>query len=902
ETETTLPLYIDVDEDAEEPAEYIVQSASHIGPIKHLLIIGHRQSIDIDYVVITDENVKKYQPEEDADGITLPLGQKVVNMHALESTILPDVNSEDKEIVQGPSIALETNSKIFLYDIMLELESPEKYTHTRRKQEQEMHGGKVNCNGVLPMSTCESTPNMAHTSDTVAEDSAIDEDVSHIDNTDTNVSINNSDKNSSNEEIAMPSKGIKYGDHKELEDGLDSLMAEMEREIPVETSVEQKNFNIGPEEKEKKKVEEEKPKKASPLSLSSLTGLVSSSPMSSLNSKTTGTPTVPLHKESPLEKPMRDMQLKHEKVDEQPKSDLLGDIKEEKKVQPRAIPEKKESPFDRIQEMIDGIDQSLKNPIVAVKEQIKEISEICRSCEEELETVYIPNSIPPESAKIKGLLMEIEEALIIMKDEKMRIVERIEDTDTAQERSSIILQSIHDRINTIENVLGKPPADFSREINYLNTRISRLFNISRHIKSKSKDQITLNSVNIFDKPLQLNEEPINKIEEGAMLPRSRNITLDLLNDCLVKILNKETREEPVEGSSILNHIFKTPSEQSFLKSIQAKKGTNKDNSRNESATEKTATPTELQPSKPNSASSTPKSTPISIGDLSQRSSTSSSLFSNSLPKKDIFGASSSLSALSKSATLLPGSAELQKSASSNKLGNPFSTDGKSPLGSSSSIFSKPLAQPSANLFSTTTPSIQKSTNAKIEEVNSTSNQSIHNTSPLDGNNSQFNSSNNMFSNRNNSLPNSNIFSSSNNGQLNSGNNSLPNNNIFSSGNNNNNLPNNSLFSGNNNSLPSSNIFSSGQREGQTSSSVFSSNSSSQMSGSIFSNNQGNQMNSNASSLFSNQQPNNSFNLLQRQNTSFTQGSKTLGLGSSSSADSSSFSSLFKKPQNNQNQQ
>ncbi|KAI5188030.1 hypothetical protein NEIRO03_2669, partial [Nematocida sp. AWRm78] len=147
-TEITVNLSIDIDEDMDDDVNdmikdedgfinngYIIKECKNIGPIKCMLIIGHRQSVDIEYIIVNESTAMKYQLEEESDGLSVPLMHTLINMYVLESTVLESINQEDKEIIQGPTIAVETNLNVYLYGMVLDVSDPSKYISTRRNKE-----------------------------------------------------------------------------------------------------------------------------------------------------------------------------------------------------------------------------------------------------------------------------------------------------------------------------------------------------------------------------------------------------------------------------------------------------------------------------------------------------------------------------------------------------------------------------------------------------------------------------------------------------------------------------------------------------------------------------------------------------------------------------------------------
>lgn len=860
EIETVLSLSIDIEEEGEETARYIVNVVNGLGPIKHMFIVGHTQSIDIEYITVTEEGTKKYYFEEDSDGMGIPLGQSLQNIYVLESTVLPDVNLEEDEIIQGPSVALETEREAILYDIMLKIDNPEEYRHTRRGKEPEMHAEEE-----------------------IHEEQLLGKEETGVAKKEERVIKAEKEELIKDQKEAAKPENIEIGINKDIKEE----RKEEEKTSSIENikNAEELNKNVLEE-----KIEGKNKADPSPISLSSLRDI-------NLLSKTVDG----VEKKSTIEKPEGLLDVQKEKDRDEITSSVkkldemaIVDKKMEKFVDEaspiasklekmnitnlqakEALP--KESSFERIQKMLDEIDKSVKNPIIAVKEHIKEINEILSTCGKDIEGVEVPKSIQP-IMNIKSLLMEVEEALIIMKNEQIALTERVEERDISQEKNRILLQIIHDRMEAMERAIDRPATDFSQEINYLNRRITKLFDISRHTKGKSSEKITLNGTNIYENPLQLNVNPIHKIEDSVILPHGRDSTLNILGECLDKIRGQEKRSKPVEDS-IIEHIFKTPAEKSFLNSIRLKKPQEAQKEKKEAeSTQEPILPKPVVSPSPLASLSTQNSPILTQPSLSVKPIGMASLAQGRATPMQSMGIITSKPTNTLGSIFSAGQSQSQPTASVPN--QPLQSTGQNPLlsqqstlqaaGMNSILFSSQAA-PQNSLFSS-----QAAPQSSLFSSQAIPQNGIGSTTPLPQQTTLTNAGQSTLFPQQGSGQ-STLFSQQGLGQ---------------------NIGRSTLFPQQNSGQ--STLFSqqgSGQNAGQSlpqNSLIFGNM---QQSGNLFPS----QGMSTSGSSFINPQENNSFNLLSKQNSSFSQGNRTIGLGGQSSGVGPNTSSLFKKPTDQNNQ-
>ncbi|KAI5151842.1 hypothetical protein NEAUS05_2609, partial [Nematocida ausubeli] len=613
ETEIRINISIDIDEDQEidvypegmkEKSHYRIAYGRNIGPLDYLVVIGHMQSVDVEYIAIDKKTIKKWQLEEESDGISVPLMQHLVGMHVLESSVLQDYNMEDREIVQGPSIALETNSTVYVYDIMAEVSDPKAYAHTRRGPERELKLQEIEISykpeekSPIPLALaqetqddstveCEGSEGSEILSEeaktkTASEESLKEEETKPTRPVVEETKSTNSVKQETNPlrpavEETNPTRPVVLDTNplrsvKQETKPVDSLKAQ-------ETNTVLGMTNLLKKEDTKPVVQETKPilKREDNSPVVNMTNSTDPVKKEDNNHNKTeymsNTPNIPsVPKEiSPLSLSSLSSILPGDE------SFLEYSIRKTKDAEPETtahmpvavdIPDRN-SPMDEIHNMLMGLDLSVRNPIASVKEHTQEIREVVARCKSILKTIELTDT-PGRSMHVKGLLSGIEEALILLKDQEIRLKEEILERQNSTEKAQALTFLIDGRLSRIKKLLSLPSIDFSKEIDYINTRISRLFNISTYTTGKSKDQISPNTVTTYNRPLRLAVDQIHTIEESTVLPASRESTLTLLTECFDKLHTAPACVQSAAEVPLLDRIFSTQAEQAFLKTLQEK--------------------------------------------------------------------------------------------------------------------------------------------------------------------------------------------------------------------------------------------------------------------------------------------------------------------------------------------
>ncbi|KAI5160823.1 hypothetical protein NEAUS03_1360 [Nematocida ausubeli] len=625
ETEIHINISIDIDEDQEidvypegttEKSHYRIAYGRNIGPLDYLIVISHMQSVDVEYIAIQQETIKKWQLEEEADGISVPLMQHVVGMHVLESSVLQDYNMEDREIVQGPSIALETNSTVYVYDIMAEVSDPKKYAHTRRGPERKLKLQEIEISykpeekSPVPLALAQETHDDSAVKCEGSDEGEGSEGKGEIFSEDTKTLSEEAKAKTASEEALKveETKPVviaveETNPTRILEEDNNPVVQETKPTRPVveETSpvdalkVQETNTVLGMtnllKKEETKPVVQEtnsiNPVKQETKPVVNMTNLLrpavednnpvvqETNPVVNMtnNSKTEYTPNMSSIHSIPKEiSPLSLSSLSS--IVPGDESFLEYSIRKTKDAEPETtahmpvavdIPDRN-SPMDEIHNMIMGLDLSVRNPIASVKEHTQEIREVVARCKSILETVEVTKT--PGNMHVKGLLSGIEEALILLKDQEIRLKEEILERQNSTEKAQALTFLIDGRLSRIKKLLSLPSIDFSKEIDYINTRISRLFNISTYTTGKSKDQISPNTVTTYNRPLKLAVDQIHTIEESTVLPASRETTLSLLTECFDKLHTAPACVQSAAEVPLLDRIFSTEAEQAFLKTLQ----------------------------------------------------------------------------------------------------------------------------------------------------------------------------------------------------------------------------------------------------------------------------------------------------------------------------------------------
>ncbi|KAI5144450.1 hypothetical protein NEPAR04_2092 [Nematocida parisii] len=1027
DTEITVNLSIDIDEDMDEDVDdmirnegdsinngYIIKACKNIGPIECMLIIGHRQSVDIEYIIVNESTAQKYQLEEESDGLSVPLMHSLINMYVLESTVLESINQEDKEIIQGPTIAVETNLNVYLYGMVLDVSDPSKYISTRRSKEdkieldvpiitykdsaqppEDSHSERISGSSEdeeSSTSTCtatnseeeEHTPSditdkeaeyKKSTSGSITTHNKEEESSFSTTETGTNKSVSPltllslsnlvphtpSDNKVSESSTNLFSKPVNESVTEPVKDNSVSESSTNLFSKAVDDSVSNKSSNSLFSKAVNESVSDNKPmtnlfskpvtepvsnnKPMSESMTESSTNLFSkpmtessnslfSKPMDNSNKSVSQSVSESVKDDEPMTNSVTNSVT--DKSNNPTEEDFLNyslknlNIKNESSAKKRVllgIPVRN-SPMNKIEDMISGLDNSFKNPIVSVKNDIQEIREVSSRCKSILESIEVFD-ISDKEVSVKDILSGVEEAIILVKDQLSHLTQEVEDRNLVQEKVSALLVLVQCRLNKMEEVISTSPPDYSKEIEYVNTRISKIFNISTYTTGKSEDQISPNSISIYSKPLELATDQVHKIEESIILPATRESTLSMLTECFKKLRINPAHVSSSQDISLIDRIFSTEAEQTFLKTIQTRGNNSVESVNPIPLTDLSQTSTQSVSNTPQKSTSTlsqtnqasQTSTPSQTSQASQTSTPRGSLFSQtsqtSTPSGSIFSQTNQTSTPSQTST--PRGSLFSQSVQSNMGSTPSGslfgqisqTSQPSQTNQPGSLFSQ-TSTPSGSIFgqsnqtSQSTPNQASQTGSIFGQPNQTSqasqtgslfsqpaqpNQASQSSSlfsqPAQSNQAsqssslfsqpaQSNQSGSLFGQSSQTTPNSSSLFGQPNQPSQSGS-------IFSQS-----------VQSNQSTQPSGSIFGQSNQPNQPtptqpSSSLFGQSTQPSQPGSIFS--QPSQSTSGGfnSGIFS-QQSNPSFNLLQRQSNPFTQGNSKLGLGSSSNT-----SSLFKKP-------
>ncbi|KAH9385892.1 uncharacterized protein NEMAJ01_0788 [Nematocida major] len=691
-------ICIDVEEE-EEPGHFIVRSF-RVGPIEQFFVVAHTNSVDIEYVVFSGGKFQKFIPHEELDGLAVPFGESLKNLHVLESTVLQDVNLEDKEILQGPTVAVETEDKVTLYGMMLDLCDLSAYVQGRRGREPEINQVKNNRlpNGeVLPDMEKEETAAKPEKTEQESAGSALGKPAADV-------------SESAKDAEKEPSDTSKIPNGKTLPDTeKEEKIAEPEKECVLSQSTGESTAPLQ---------EERKPRVSNPIPLSAL---VKDPEENNLKVAENFAEKFALKIPPGLRESSRGKEGNARKVESAPEKDPLPNTVK------LNIPER-ENPMARIKSMLQDLGSGeeisgIKKPISEVRENIQELREILGRCRERMEKIELPKE-PSASLSVKGILAGIEEAIILIKDQKIRLKDVICEREASQEKAKILALLVESRLSRAEKVLSGPPLDFSREIEHINTRISNIFNISAHSIGKARDQVTPGSISVYSEPLKMHVPEISLIEEGAILPEARDKTFDLLDECIEKIKSVQIQGDTLSKDGLMQHIFRSPNEAAFLRAIHERK-----------APEKTGP---FEGSQQASRSLSGNSSQI----LSKTESfLTSSSDTNSTRSSSLLGRNTSSSSLFQSSNS-SNSQILSNTNTNTSTSNPFqsstSSTNSSPMGSS--LFQNSSNNSNSQILSNTNSSNTSSSNP-FQSRSSTSSSSLFQSSNTNTNNNPFQSSN-----------------------------------------------------------------------------------------------------------------------------------------------------------------
>ncbi|OAG29021.1 hypothetical protein NEDG_01160 [Nematocida displodere] len=471
--------------DIEDEGEYKVSVIKDWGPFKEFVTIGHTKSIDMTYITHTEKEIDVFVPEEDTDGIQIIALHYLTNFHQISSTILSDTNQNDREIIQGPTVILETETQLFFYNSAYEpKDAPEKYYSTRR----------------------------AHAPEKEAE-----------------IKVERSGGRETEAETELTSTPTVFSPTSQQS----SPTTQSPTDSP-ETTMEL-DFSSTPSQ-----TPSQTPSHQAPLSLDTLSNTLSTL-------KTTTTP-----------------QTKPSTLNQQPGpipiSNLATHTATHTATHPTPTPPK---PF-QIQTVLDGPSSLLEKPVQTLTKEIAEIKKTLAEC------TSILSSIPPipEETKVclpqSGILYEIEELLILVKDEEIRLKEALAERKhtSKREKNGIIIEMVRDKIYQIKKAMTTEEVDHAPLIDYINRRIIAAFKMSNtQDKTSSSEEIAANDATIYYGPLSQPGPPIQKLAETAYPPR-RNEVVQMLEECLKRI---EKTEEPTEN--LLDTIFKDTESKTFLKNV-----------------------------------------------------------------------------------------------------------------------------------------------------------------------------------------------------------------------------------------------------------------------------------------------------------------------------------------------
>lgn len=114
EAEQAFPNTLSGD-DPEGKGTYTGVEIQNWGPLSQMIMVGNTTSLDLVYIVKSAKGFEIYSPEEEEGILQLPFDSGVQNMFAVRASWVPDTNDRGQEVVQGPTVAVETDSGLLLY-------------------------------------------------------------------------------------------------------------------------------------------------------------------------------------------------------------------------------------------------------------------------------------------------------------------------------------------------------------------------------------------------------------------------------------------------------------------------------------------------------------------------------------------------------------------------------------------------------------------------------------------------------------------------------------------------------------------------------------------------------------------------------------------------------------------
>lgn len=469
EADSQLELTLDL----EEAGKYRAVQLTKVGPLERVIILGHTGSVDLQYLVSTGGALERYLPAEDADGIQIPIGQTLENLYVVEGTNLPETNLEDQEIIQGPTVLLETDKKLVPYYLSLEVSQPQRYASTRRPAIRRELGLKVagaepaGMSGMAPPATRKTAPADVHS----------------------------------------PIAPIDLAEL--LDPGATPPAAPSAAPTPVPS--------LAPT--------------LAPIDLSSfgrtLDQLKGESPCVSTGKAATTQP--------------------------RPSPPTPRPISLESLARPSRV--------KTAEELIRSIPESFQASLTALADRVQEIRDTIEQSKREL--AELPRDTKLEYPPVKTLLSEVEELVVLLKDEEIRIKNILKERATAKrEKSQVLIQIITERLGRIDQILSQPPADYSREINYINTRITALIKATTSLSTPKLEKLDPNAIEIYSAPLTMEASGVEPIARMNTLVSKQNENLTLIEECLKKIQHRGVPKE-----DILEHIFKERPAKEFLATL-----------------------------------------------------------------------------------------------------------------------------------------------------------------------------------------------------------------------------------------------------------------------------------------------------------------------------------------------
>jgi len=551
-TEKTLKNSMDI----EEEGEYRGVALKKIGPVERLIVISHTGSIDFQYVTCSSEgDIEAYRPEEDHDGMQIPVGEKLERMWAVECTILGDVNQSDVEIIQGPTVVLETDKSLVYYYVSLETSEIEKYRGTRRRnlEEEEMEV------------------------DVDAEESGGDKlgRAEELDEMVEKSKIADGDKNKVGGNAEVQDNDVKDRDVKGSDVVQDNDVVQ-DKDIQdndvKDSDMQDKDIQDKDVRDKHKEIEKHR---AGDDSTSTLERPLQSIRISDLISREE-----PVQPQARAKEEKKIAQMPNERAREElPKTEKKADRKIEdvevsrekfagfttlgKKISQIDQDAEKEKERSRADAMVQEVPEALRESLNSLRLEVQEAEQILKACKEISKSVWVPEDAPRLPSK--GLLENVEELAVLMKSKETRLKEAIDEKmHNSQEKRSVLVQIVSEKLEEIEELMEQDSSELEEEIDYLNTRVTKIIGASNFIGDVKIEYVDQSSISFYKNALKIPQDSAESTTNIPMKSLTENDELmDAINECLKRLELSKTDPK----SSVFNEIFKEKESQEFFQLI-----------------------------------------------------------------------------------------------------------------------------------------------------------------------------------------------------------------------------------------------------------------------------------------------------------------------------------------------